>query len=105
MQQICSQNNNNCPRPNNAYREILDDFETEVLDHQDKKNVQHFFNTVFNDVIVRLLDPKLLEMMKVDRTDPSFIFCFLQSVNTNYLNHMQKKNGKLVTKIIYASCA
>ena len=81
MQQICDRNDNDRPHPNNAhYREILEDFETEVLDHQDKKNVQQFFNTVFNDAIVPLFDPKQPEIMKVDRTDPFFVFRFLQSV-------------------------
>jgi len=78
MQQICDRNDNDRPHPNNAhYREILEDFETEVLDHQDKKNVQQFFNTVFNDVIVPLFDPKLPEMMKVDRPTLSLCFDFL----------------------------
>jgi hypothetical protein len=34
MKQICDQNNIDRPHPNNAhYREILEDFETEVLDN------------------------------------------------------------------------
>jgi hypothetical protein len=77
MKQICDQNDIDRPHPNNAhYREILDDFETEVLDNQDKKNVQQFLSTVFKDVISPLFDPKLPEMMKIDRTDPFFFFVF-----------------------------
>ena len=83
MKQICDQNDIDRPHPNNAhYREILEDFETEVLDNQDKKNVQQFLSTVFKEVIVPLFDPKLPEMMKIDRTDPFFVFRFLQSVYT-----------------------
>jgi hypothetical protein len=88
-------------------REILDDFETEVFDNQDKKNVQQFLSTVFKpeDVVFPLFDPKLPEMMKIDRTDPFFVFRFLQSVYTNYLDHVKKNNGKLVTKILDMSRA
>jgi hypothetical protein len=75
MKQICDQNDIDGPHPNNAhYREILEDFETEVLDSQDKKNVQQFLSTVFKDVIAPLFDPKLPEMMKIDCTDPFFVF-------------------------------
>ena len=64
MKQICVQNDIDSPHPNNAhYREILDDFETEVLDNQDKKNVQQFLSTVFKHVISPLFDPKLPEMI------------------------------------------
>ncbi len=84
IKQICDQNDIDSPHPNNAlYREILDDFEIEVLDNQDKKNVQQFLSTVFKDVIFPLFDPKHPEMMKIDRTDPFFVFRFLQSVYTN----------------------
>jgi hypothetical protein len=38
MKQNCFQNDIDCPGPSNAhYREILEDFGTEVLDNQDKK--------------------------------------------------------------------
>ncbi len=80
--------------PNNThYREILYNFETEVRDHQDKKNVQQIFNTVFNDVIVPLFNLKLPEMMKVDRTnrDPFLVYRYLQSVYTNYLPCAEKE--------------
>ncbi len=44
--------------------------------------------------------------MKIDRTDPFFVvFRFLQSVYTNYLDHVKKNNGKLVTKILDMSRA
>ena len=106
MKQICDQNDIDRPHPNNAhYREILEDFETEVLDNQDKKNVQQFLSTVFKDVIAPLFDPKLPEMMKIDRTDPFFVFRFLQSIYTNYLDHVKKNNGNLVTKILDKSRA
>jgi hypothetical protein len=107
MKQICDHNAIDCPHANNAhYREILKDFETEVLDNQDKKNVQHFLSTVFNkEVIIPLLDPKLSEMMKINHTDPFFVFRFLQPVYINYLDHVKKKNGKLVTKILDMSHA
>ncbi len=60
-------------------------------------------NTFFNDVIMPLLDSKLPEMMKVDRTDPFFVYRFLQSVYTNYYtiysNRVQERNKNLVAKI------
>ena len=106
MTQICDQNDIDRPHPNNAhYREILSDFETEVFDNQDKKNVQQFLSTVFKDVIAPLFDQKLPEMMKIDRTDPYFVFRFLQSIYTNYLDHVKKNNGNLVTKILDKSRA
>ena len=90
MTQICDQNDIDRPHQNNAhYREILMDFETEVFDNQDKKNVQQFLSTVFKDVIAPLFEPKLPEMMKIDRTDPYFVFRFLQSIYTNYLDHVK----------------
>jgi hypothetical protein len=80
MQQICDQNDVNRPHPNNArYREILQDFEIEVLDNQDKKHVQHFFSTVFKDVIAPLFDPKLPEMMKIDSINRFYVFAFYLS--------------------------
>ncbi len=46
MKQICNQNEIDLPHPNNAhYRKIMDDFEAEVLDNQDKKNVLQFLST------------------------------------------------------------
>ena len=44
-------------------------------------------------------------MMKIDRTDPYFVFRFLQSVYTNYLDHVKKNNGNLETKILDKSSA
>ena len=38
--------------------------------------------------------------MKIDCTDPFCVFRFLQSVYTNYLDHVKKNDGKLVTKIL-----
>jgi hypothetical protein len=43
--------------------------------------------------------------MKIDHTDPYFVFRFLQSVYTNYLDHVKKNNGNLVTKILDKSRA
>ena len=106
MTQICDQNDIDRPHLNNAhYREILMDFETEVFDNQDKKNVQQFLSTVFKDVIAPLFEPKLPEMMKIDHTDPYFVFRILQSIYTNYLDHVKKNNGNLVTKILDKSRA
>ena len=63
------------PHPNNAhYREILQNFETEALDNQDKKDVQQFLSTVFKEVVAPLFDPKLPELMKIDHTDPFLKF-------------------------------
>ncbi len=56
-------------------------------------------------MIAPLFDPKLPEMMKIDRTDPFFVFRFLQSIYTNYLDHLKKNNGNLVTKILDKSRA
>ncbi len=106
MTQTCDQIGVDRPHPNNAhYREILADFEAEVFDNQDKKNVQQLLSTVLKDVIAPLFDPKLLEMMKIDRTDPYFVFRFLQSIYTNYLDHVKKNNGNLVSKILDKSRA
>jgi hypothetical protein len=103
MKQICGQNDIDHPHPNNAqYRKTLEDFETEVPDNQDKENVQRF---LFKDVIAPLFDPKFPEMMKIDRTDPFFVLRFLQSIFTNYLDHVKKNNGNLVTKILDKSRA
>ncbi len=44
-------------------------------------------------------------MMKIDCTDPFFVFCFLQSIYTNYLHHVKKNNGTLGTKILDKSRA
>ncbi len=41
------------------------DFQTEVFDNQDKKNVQQFLHTVFKDVIAPKIDPRLPEMMGI----------------------------------------
>jgi len=101
MEQICDQNDIDRPHPENAYyREILEDFETEVLDNQDKKHVQQFLNTVFKDVISPLFDPKLPEMMQIQRSDPYFVFRFLQSVYKKYLDHVKKNSGNLVGNIL-----
>ncbi len=106
MIQICDQKDTDHPHPNNShYHEILEDFETELLDNQDKKNVQQFLSTVFKDAIAPLFDPKLPEMMKIDRTDPFIVFRFLQSIYTNCLDHVKKNNGNLVPKIIDKSRA
>jgi hypothetical protein len=43
--------------------------------------------------------------MKIDRTDPFFVFRFLQSNYTNCLDHVKKNNGNLVPKIIDKSRA
>ena len=95
MKQICDQNDIDRPHPNKPhYRKILTDIEAQVFDNQDKKNVQQHLSTVFKDVIG---PQKLPEMMKIDRTEPDFIFRFLQSIYTNYLDHVKKNNGNLVT--------
>ncbi len=67
--------------------------------------MQQFLSTVFKVVIAPPFDPKHPEMMKIDRTDPFFVFCFLQSIYTNYLDHVKKNNGILVTKILDMSRA
>ncbi len=67
--------------------------------------MQQFLSTVFEDVIVPLFDPKLPEMMKNDSTDPYFVFRFLQSIYTNYLDHFKKNNGNLAIKILGKSRA
>ncbi len=56
-------------------------------------------------MIAPLFDPKLPEMMKIDRTDPFIVFCFLQSIYSNSLDHVKKNNGNLVTKILDKSRA
>ena len=101
MAQVCDQNDDDRPDPNNDhYREVLDDFETEVFDNNEKKDVVQFFSTVFKDVIEPLFDPKLPEMLTIDRTDPFFVIRFLQSIYTNYLDYVNKNSGNLITEIL-----
>jgi hypothetical protein len=67
--------------------------------------LQQSLSTVFKEVIVPLFDPKFPKMMKINHTEPFFMFCFLQSVYNNYLDHVKKNNGKLVTKNLDMICA
>ncbi len=59
-----------------------------------------FLRPFIQNTIAPLFDPKLPEMMKIDCTDPFFVFRFLQSIYTNYLDHVKKNNGNLVTEIL-----
>jgi hypothetical protein len=106
MKQICNQNDIDRPHPNNAhYREILDDFETEVLDNQDKKKCSTIFKHCLQGRDFSAFRSKASWNDEIDHTDPFFVFRFLQSVYTNYLAHVKKNNGKLVTKILDMSRA
>ena len=101
MSEICDQNDIDRPGPDNGYyREQLEEFETEVLDGQDKKDVVQFLSTVFSQVIAQFFSPSLPEMLNIDRTDPFFVIRFLQSVYTNYLNHVKQNNSNIVTDIL-----
>ena len=101
VKQICDQNDIDRPDPNNAYyREALEEFEDEVFNNQEKKDVVQFLSTVFAQVIAPFFNPQLPEMLKIDRTDPFFVIRFLQSVYTNYLNHVKLNNSGIVTGIL-----
>ena len=49
-------------------------------------------------------NPQLPEMLSIDRTDPFFVIRFLQSVYTNYLNHVKLNNSGIVTGILVWKC-
>ena len=58
MRQICDQNDIDRPDANNAYyREVLEEFEDEVFNNQEKKDVVQFLSTVFAQVIAPFFDP------------------------------------------------
>jgi hypothetical protein len=106
MRQICDQNDIDRPDANNAYyREVLEEFEDEVFNNQEKKDVVQFLSTVFAQVIAPFFNPQLPEMLSIDRTDPFFVIRFLQSVYTNYLNHVKLNNSGIVTGILDKSRA
>ena len=101
MEMICDQHDIDRPGPNNDHiRQELEDFESEVFDNHDKRDVVQFFSCVFAQVISPFFRPDLPEMLNIDRTDPFFVVRFLQSIHNNYLNHVKLNNSDIVTKIL-----
>ena len=69
---------------NSRYREILDKFESTVLDGRTEETISHFLYEVL-DMIKPFFHPDLVELQEIKYTDTYGPIRFLQKIYTNLI--------------------
>ena len=101
MDEICNQNDLDRPGPDNdAIRRQLLEFEAEVFENQDERDVTQLFSISFKQDIAPFFDRNLPEILNMDSNDPYRVIRFLQTVYTNYLKYVELNQSTILATVM-----